>query len=52
VNKRERKPKGQSEMDNTETLATLGILETQYEDKQNKKLETQDKQSNKQNTEN
>ena len=40
MNKRERKPKGQSEMDNTETLATLGILETQ------------EKQSNKQNTEN
>ena len=35
VNKRSRKPKGQSRMDNPETLATLGT-QTQDEDNQHK----------------
>jgi len=37
VNKRERKPKGQSRMDNPEKLAIFG---TQDEDKQSKKHNT------------
>ena len=39
---RERKPKGQSRMDNPEKLATLS---TQYEDKQNKKHNTEQQQN-------